>query len=237
MIEIQSLNKTFHRTKALNEISFTAPEGCSFALLGPNGSGKTTLLKALIGSVLPDPGSRFTLDGHSDPQDPEYKRKFVYMPQLPGFPPHLSPRETIALLTRVRNQEAPRMERLLEELKIQEFWDKPFRELSGGMRQKINILQCFMFDFQIAFLDEPTSSLDPRVALYLKNLIREIKSQGKTIMFTSHIMNEVEELADRMALFSAGSIYLVTEPAAFVREKNAKNLEEALLYYWREHES
>lgn len=231
MLAVENLSKTYRKTRVLSGIDLRIPEACTFALLGPNGSGKTTLLKCLMGSVAPDGGERIALGDQTDVNSEAYKEMLVYMPQTPGFLPHLSAGEIIALLLRLRDRPAPRMDRLVDDLNIDEFWSKPFGELSGGMKQKLNILQCFMFDFQIAFLDEPTASLDPGIAYYMKGLIKELKSEGKTIVFTSHIMAEVEEVADTMALLDQGRIFLEASPAEFVRDRKAKNLEEALLKY------
>ena len=232
MLEVRGLSKSYRRKRVLTDISLSVPEGHTFALLGPNGSGKTTLLKCLMGSVLPDGGELIELCGERDVNSVAYREKIVYLPQAPRFLPHLSAGEIIALLVRLRGCPASRLERLAEELHVNEFWDKPFGELSGGMKQKINILQCFMFDFRVAFLDEPTASLDPQIAHYLKSLIRELRDEGRAIVFTSHIMSEVEEIADSMALLVDGHIYLRAEPGNFVREKGTRNLEEALLAYW-----
>lgn len=232
MLDINKLSKNFGKFQALKDISLKIPAGSTFALLGPNGSGKTTLLKSLIGSVHFDKGM-IHLDGQSNVQSKAYKTSLVYMPQFPGFLPHLSAREITALLIQLRQQSAPMAERLIEELEVQKFWNKPFGELSGGMKQKINIMQCFMFDFSIALLDEPTASLDPQIAWYVKTLIQEFTKKGKTIFFTSHIMSEVEEIANRMALINNGKILLEADPAKFIKEQKALNLEEAMLQFWK----
>lgn len=231
MLTVENLSKTFRKTPVLSGISLEIPSGCAFSLLGPNGSGKTTLLKCLMGSIAPDETGCIRLEGDADVNGEAYKEKLVYMPQAPVFLPHLSPGEIVALLGRLRGRPAPRFSRLVEDLNMGSFWDRPFGQLSGGMKQKLNILQCFMFDFKIAFLDEPTASLDPAVAYYVKALIKELKNEGRTVVFTSHIMSEVEEVADTMALLENGKIFLEAAPAEFVRDRRAKNLEEALLKY------
>ena len=232
MLKITDLSKKFGQLQILKGISLEIPENCTFALLGPNGSGKSTLLKSLIGSVHFDEG-KIELNGYKNVKEPEYKTNLVYMPQSPVFLPHLTTREIITLLIQLRKQPAVMAERLIKELEIEKFWKKPFRELSGGMKQKINILQCFMFDFKIAFLDEPTASLDPHVAWYLKSLIKELKNKGNTIVFTSHIMSEIEEIADHLAVIHNGEIILVTRPSRFISEQRAQNLEEAMLSFWQ----
>lgn len=230
-IQISQLSKSFGKFKVLVKISLRIPIGSSYALLGPNGSGKTTLLKILVGSIHYDSGS-IDINGIRNVQEYAYKRQMTYMPQHPGFLPHLTTKESIDLLVQLRGIPAVFQERLVSELGITAFWEKPYRELSEGMKQKVNILQCFMFDSKIVFLDEPTSSLDPQMAGYLKNLIQETKASGKTILFTSHIMSEVEDIAEKMALLSNGSILLEASPKEFVSERNAPNLEKAMLQFW-----
>lgn len=235
-LRIEQLSKSFSKFNVLEKISLYIPTGSAYALLGPNGSGKTTLLKSLIGSIHYDSGS---IDMGEDltnvnVQSASYKIKISYMPQYPGFLPHLTARESIELLIQLSGRTAIFQERLVSELGIAEFWNKPFRELSGGMKQKINILQCFMFKSEFFFLDEPTSSLDPQMAGYVKNLIREVKSNGTTVLFTSHIMSEVEDIADQMALLSNGKVLIETSPEKFITERNAKNLESAMIQYWRD---
>lgn len=234
-LQVNSLSKAFGKFQALKSVSLQIPIGSSYALLGPNGSGKTTLLKALVGSIHFDSGS-ININGHSNVQDHVYKQQMTYMPQYPGFLPHLTAKESIELLVHLRGVPAVLQERLVSELGVSRFWKKPFRELSGGMKQKINILQCFMFDSKTIFLDEPTSSLDPQMAGYVKNLIREMKANGKTILFTSHIMSEVEEIADQMALLSNGEVLVETSPQNFISEKGAPNLEKAMMQYWSEND-
>ena len=232
MLKINNLSKKFAKFQALKQVTLKIPDLSTFALLGPNGSGKTTLLKSLIGSIKSDSGE-VELNGNVDVRSAEYKTQLVYMPQTPVFLPHLSAREIIALLIQLRKKPALMAERLIKELEIDKFWKKPFRELSGGMKQKINILQCFMFDFKIAFLDEPTASLDPHVAWYLKSLIKELNQNGKTIVFTSHIMSEVEEIADHMAVLHNGEVLLTTMPSKFIIEHQTANLEYAMLAFWK----
>ena len=233
-LRIDKLSKNFGKIEALRAVSLRIPKGTSYALLGPNGSGKTTLLKALVGSLHYDSGS-IHIGGLTDVQLPAYKRQMTYMPQHPGFLPHLTAKESIELLIKLRGQPAIFQEKLVSDLGIEKFWKKPFGELSGGMKQKINILQCFMFASETIFLDEPTSSLDPQMTGYVKSLVREAKANGKTILFTSHIMSEVEDIADRMALLNNGSVLLEASPKEFIQEQKASNLEEAMSQFWREH--
>ncbi len=232
MIIIKNLSKSYRRQTVLDNVSLHIPRGNIFALLGPNGSGKTTLLKSILGLVHPLVGADIVLDGESIIAKREYKNKIGYMPQIPKFPPNLRVKELISLFEKLRQKKSVYKEHLVRDLKIDLFWEKTFGELSGGMTQKINLLQCFMFETQLFVLDEPTLGLDPHVAFYLKNLIRSKKKEGRTVLFTSHIMSEVDELADQMALLVEGKIYTVTTPEKVKLEKKTTSLEGALHQFW-----
>lgn len=233
MIQIKNLSKTYKKQRVLRGIDLHIPEGSLFSLLGPNGSGKTTLLKSILGTVIPDRGSEIHLHGKSIRGTDQYKREIGYLPQAPKFPPHLKVKEMIHLLQRLRKQRPTHKEQLIADLKIDLFWSKPLGELSGGMTQKVNILQCFMFETPLVILDEPTLGLDPQVTFYVKGWVKKLHSNGKTILFTSHIMAEVEELAKQMALLVEGKLYTVISPAELKKEKGVNSLEEALHQFWK----
>lgn len=233
MIAIHDLNKTYDTHRVLCDVSLEIPNHCLFALLGPNGSGKTTILKSILGNVLPQKGSRILVDGRDVVGAHAYKYLIGYMPQATRYPPHLRVDELIALLTRLRKQPTPLLDRLVGELQIGPFWKKKLGALSGGMAQKVNILQCFMFEPRVAVLDEPTQSLDPQVTYAVKQFLREYKSGGKTIVFTSHVMSEVEELADLMALLVEGRVYTVISPQQLMQDNAAASLEAALQKFWK----
>lgn len=230
-LEINNICKKFGKKVVLKNISLLIPKGSTYALLGPNGSGKTTLLKSLMGSIFFDKGN-LSLNGKININTHAYKRQITYMPQIAGFLPHLSAKESIKLLIELRQARPEFKEELIQDLGIKDFWNKPFGDLSGGMKQKINILQCFMFESDIVFLDEPTSSLDPQVAGYVKKWIKNLKQKGKTLLFTSHIMSEVEEVADKMALLDNGELLFEVSPSDFIKKYKTKNLEAAMLEYW-----
>ena len=232
MIQIRNLKKRFDKREALKGINFNVSAGKLFALSGPNGSGKSTLLKCLLGTVLPDSGSSAHIAGKDILKDLSYKNEVTYMPQFPHFPAHLKVSEIITLFESFRALPASCKDQLIEELGIGLFWQQPFGTLSGGMSQKVNILQCFMFDVPLTILDEPTQGLDPAVNFYLKQWIKKEHQRGKTILFTSHIMSEVEEMAEEMALLVEGKLYALTSPKNLMLENNADSLEQALRQFW-----
>lgn len=231
MISIKNLKKSFDHQVILQGLSLEIPSGTLFALLGPNGSGKTTLLKSLLGMIAPAPGSEIYFDGQNTIGQVAFKKQVGFMSQFPKFPPHLRVREFISLMEKLRGKTG-NTAKLISDLGIDQFWEKPIGKLSGGMVQKVNILQCFMFDHASYILDEPTSGLDPMITFYLKNLLREKRGKA-TVVFTSHVMAEVEELADLMALMIEGKIYTVISPEALKKQSGSKTLEMALHDYWK----
>ncbi|MBI2343588.1 MAG: ABC transporter ATP-binding protein [Deltaproteobacteria bacterium] len=233
MITIRNVRKRYRKQTVLNDVSLHIPAGEIFALLGPNGSGKTTLLKLLLGLVHPDGSGTMHIAGASIVGERAYRRQIGYMSQWPQYPPHLTVCELITLFAQLRNAKGVHTEALLEEMQMRAFWQKPFGELSGGMAQKVNIVQCFMFNHALFILDEPTAGLDPHTAFYLKRLIRERKKSGATLLFTSHVMSEVDALADHMALLVDGTVSVVTSPAELKQAHHTTSLEEAVHHVWR----
>ncbi len=234
-IRIEELNKHYGKQRVLHDVSLKINPGVCFALLGPNGSGKSTLIKSLLGLVLPDNPEAVFVDGKPYPESREgLVTHCGYMPQIPDFPENLRVRELASLLEELAGTESPHAQKLILELGIQDFLEKKCGELSQGMRQKVNILQALMYDRDLYILDEPTASLDPMNAYYLKTRVRELRAQGRTILFTSHIMKEVEELADELCLLVDGRSILAGKPADLSRGKT--DLEEAIVEIWRGHE-
>ena len=229
MIEIRALTRSFRGgKKALDAVDLDIPAGEIFALLGPNGAGKTTLIRCLIGSVIPDSGQ--IRIGADDPQSGE-RAKIACMPQTPSYPAWLTPRDLMDFLEKIDGP-APRRQQLEQELGVVSFQDKPFGTLSHGMKQKVNIVQCFGFTRKLSIIDEPTAGLDPGTAWKLKELVRERQKEGGTVLFTSHVMSEVEELASSMGMLVEGKLLFTGVPSEFIKEKGATRLEEAVRIYW-----
>ena len=206
MIEIQHLNKSFDRQKVLNDISLSFSPGQSVALIGPNGSGKTTLIKSILGMVLPDSGE-ISINGKSLKNDFKYRDKIDYLPQIANFPGNLKVNELIAMIKDLRDSKNTNDTKLIELFKLEPFLDKRLVNLSGGTKQKVNLVLAFMFDSPLIILDEPTSGLDPISHLRLKNLIFSEREKGKTILVTSHILSFVEEISDEIVFLLEGKIY------------------------------
>ncbi len=205
MIEIKGLHKKFGKNQVLVDLDLDIQSKGIFTILGPNGSGKSTLIKSILGLSLPDKGS-IKLKGKSVLNKSEYRREVQYLPQIASFPGNLKVRELINMLKDIRSGEGNEKE-LIQQFGLEDSLNKKLNSLSGGTRQKVNILLTFMFDGDLMILDEPTTGLDPRALLTLKELILKEKAKGKTILITSHIMQFVEEMSDELVYLLEGKIY------------------------------
>ena len=205
MVTIENLHKKFGKNQVLSGVDLTINEGGIFAVLGPNGSGKTTLIKSILGMVIPNKGN-ITVLGENIKKNSEYRHKIDYLPQIANFPSNLRVKELITMIKDLRKQ-TNEDERLIQFFKLEPFLDKKLGNLSGGTKQKVNLVLTFMFDSPLIILDEPTTGLDPISLLRLKKLIQEEKAKGKTILITSHIMSFVEEVSDEIVFILEGKIY------------------------------
>lgn len=205
MVEIQNLHKIFGKNTVLSGINLTINQKGIIAILGPNGSGKTTLIKSILGMVIPDSGEISVFDQNIK-NNPTYRNQIDYLPQIANFPSNLKVRELIKMIKDLRRQSHHDRD-LIEFFQLQPFLDKKLGTLSGGTKQKVNILLTFMFDSPLIILDEPTTGLDPISLIRLKELIRSAKKSGKTILITSHILNFVEEVSDEIIFLLEGKIY------------------------------
>ena len=205
MVTIQNLHKAFGHNQVLNGVDLDIKEGGIFAVLGPNGSGKTTLIKSILGMVIFDKGSIEVL-GNNTKKNADYRRQIDYLPQIANFPSNLKVKELVKMIKDLRGK-ASEEEKLIKLFGLQPFMDKKLGNLSGGTKQKVNIVLAFMFNSALIILDEPTTGLDPVSLIWLKALIQEEKKKGKTILITSHIMSFVEEMADEIVFLLEGTIY------------------------------
>lgn len=205
MIKIQNLHKKFSKNQVLSGLDLDINNGGVFAVLGPNGSGKTTLIKCILGMVVPNKGDIAVMDTNVK-NSWKYRQEIDYLPQIANFPSNLRVKELIRMIKDLRQKPSDE-ERLIALFGLEHFLDKKLSTLSGGTKQKVNIVLAFMFDCPLMILDEPTSGLDPASLICLKDLIRQEKAKGKTILITSHIMQFVEAMADEIIYLLEGKIY------------------------------
>ena len=204
MIEIKKLHKYYGKHHVLKDINLDIREPGIYAILGPNGSGKSTLLKSIIGLVNPRKGD-IHVNGISVADTHTYRKEISYLPQIARFPDNLRVYELIRLIKEIRNEEADES-KLVSLFQIESEMRKRLRNLSGGTRQKVNMILGFLFDTPYLILDEPTISLDPVALTKFRKIISEKREQGKIIVYTTHIMNLVEELSDQIILLLEGRI-------------------------------
>ena len=205
MIEVKDLYKKFGKNEVLKGLNLSIEKEGIFTILGPNGSGKTTLIKSILGMVLPDSGE-IKINGENVKKQWNYRFEIDYMPQIANFPTNLDVDELFDMIIDLRGSEK-RKDELIKLFGLGEFLKKKLGNLSGGTKQKVNIVLSFMFDSPIIILDEPTTGLDPVSLIRLKDLIMSEKDKGKTILITTHIMDFVEQISDQIVFILEGVIY------------------------------
>ena len=226
MIEVKQLDKRFGRQKVLNKINLDIENDGIVAILGPNGSGKTTMIKSLLGLVIPDSGE-ILINGKKILGRNDYRQNISYLPQLARFPDYLSIKEFFSFMESLKGP-AQRKEKLIELFSIGNEMNKSLRKLSGGTLQKVNIVNCFMYDQPLIILDEPTVGLDPISMIKLKNFIKEEKDRGKLILITTHMMDFAELLADKIVFLLEGNIYFNGNLNQLFASTQTKSMEQAV---------
>lgn len=207
-IQVSNLTKRFKNSVAVDDVSFEIKRGETFALLGPNGSGKTTTLKCLVGLTLPTSG-KIEIDGLNISRQPrEAKRMMSFLPQRIGFSDQLTGREVLEFYCRLRRLPSQRIDETLNtpNFHFNGFFDKTVSEFSGGMTQRLGLAVACLPDAPVLVLDEPTVSLDPHGAKQFREFLASLKRKGKTIVFSSHMLADVEHLADRVAIMVGGRL-------------------------------
>jgi Cu-processing system ATP-binding protein len=205
-VAVTGLGKSFGRLHVLQGVDLVLEPGRVTALVGPNASGKSTLIKCVLGLVRPDRG-QVTVLGERVGSDPHYRRMIGYMPQTASFPENLTGHEVLELLADLRAGETADDAELRERLGLSDgTLAQPVRTLSGGTRQKLNAVVALRYPVPILILDEPTASLDPVASAALKDLVRARAGADAAVLLTSHVMAEIEELADDLVYFVEGRV-------------------------------
>ncbi len=226
MITIHGLKKAFNSNEVLKGIELEITAGKITAILGPNGSGKTTLIKSILGMVIPDEGDILIRQKNIKNQW-NYRNEISYLPQIARFPENLRVTELISMIKDLR-AESTDESHLIEIFGLEEYLEKKLRNLSGGTRQKVNVVLAFMYDSPLIIMDEPTAGLDPVALLHLKALIISEQAKGKTLLFTTHIMGLVEELADEIIFLLEGKIYFKGELEEMKSKYDPASLEKSI---------
>jgi ABC-2 type transport system ATP-binding protein len=215
-VQVQGLRKVYGTTVAVDEISFTVHEGEIFGMIGPNGAGKTTTIECLEGLRKPDKGTIRVLD--LDPQDDNriLREKIGAQLQESNLPDRMKVWEALDLYTSFYEHTLD-WEELIVELGLEEKRNASFSKLSGGQKQRLFIALALLPDPQLVFLDELTTGLDPQARHAIWDLVSDVRARGKTVILTTHFMEEAEKLCDHVAILDHGKIVVLDTPAALIR--------------------
>ena len=227
MITFKNLEKKFGKFHVLKNISLVVQPGKITAIVGPNGSGKTTIIKSILGLVKPDSGD-ILIDDKSILDKYLYRNNIGYMPQSASFPENLTVQEVIKMIADLRNNIIDVESNLIETLNLIPEMNKQIKNLSGGNKQKLSAYIALIFNPSIIILDEPTAGLDPVASSNFKQRILEERTKGKTIILTSHIMSEIEELADNILFLIDGRIVFDGEVKDLIESTGEHKLEKAI---------
>lgn len=205
IIEVHDLTKKYKEVVAVNKVSFTVHRGEIFSLVGPNGAGKTTTVEILECLRTPTHGSAHVLGFDVTTQEAEIKKRIGVMPQDFNAFERLTVRENVHLIAQIYGK-TPDLASIFKEVGVWEVRDKKYESLSGGMKRRVGICMALVSDPELLFLDEPTTGLDPQARKETWEVIQRLKSLEKTIVLTSHYMEEVEYLSDHASVIVNGDI-------------------------------
>lgn len=222
IVEARSLQKSYGKLQAVKEVTFSIKEGEIFGLLGPNGAGKTTTIRMLSGLTVPDGGGAI-VDGCDVIKDPVgAKLQLGVVPEGSNLYMELSATENLVYMAQLygmpRDEWQKRAEELLQQFGLYERKDSRFQGFSRGMKRRLTIAAALMHRPRIVFLDEPTAALDIMSARGLRNIVKELKNNGVTVLLTTHLIPEAEELCDRIAIIVKGEI-LLTDTVHAIRDR------------------
>ena len=230
-ITVSGLHKRFGRREVLRGLDLLVAPRRITAIVGPNAAGKTTLIKIILGLVRRQPGDgSIQLDGVELNGDCGYRERIGYMPQAAQFPEQLTGREILDLVIglRVRTSDSGLDRELIDRFGLPAVLDQPVRTLSGGTRQKLNAAVAFLFRPSLLILDEPTAGLDPLAAGILKEKVLRAPQEGATVVLTSHVMSEVEELAQDLIFLLDGKVSYQGSIEGLLHQTGEKRLERAM---------
>jgi ABC-2 type transport system ATP-binding protein len=203
-IETHGLGKRFGARAALDSIDLEVPRGCAFGFLGRNGAGKTTLVRLLLGLARPTSGT-YRLLGHDDPR--HALARIGAIVEEPRFHPHLTGRENLLVHAAARDKGAAgRIDGALARVGLTGRADDKVKTYSLGMRQRLGVARCLLCDPELLILDEPVNGLDPAGILEFRNLVRSLVAEGRTVLLSSHLLDEVEKTCDLAAIVDNGRV-------------------------------
>ncbi len=205
-VRASGLAKFYGEVRALSDVSFCVEAGQVVALLGPNGSGKTTALRAVAGLLRLDGGSVQIFDTDLGRNARDARRQFAYVPQQPVFPANVTVAEMLDFHRKLRGLGTDAVERAIQEADLEAARDRFLGELSGGMRHRLSLAIANLAPVRLMILDEPTASLDPQAVLRLRRQALRWRDAGRAILFSTHVLSDAEELADRVVVLMDGKV-------------------------------
>jgi ABC-2 type transport system ATP-binding protein len=204
IVVTDELTKRYGRHTAVDAVNLTVRRGEIYGFLGPNGAGKTTTLRMLLGLVRPTQGSARVLGGR--PGDPSVLRRVGALIEGPGFYPYLSGRDNLRVLARYKRLPGADVERALERVDLSERAGDAFKSYSLGMKQRLGVAAALLGDPDLLILDEPTNGLDPSGMADMRQLIRGLADRGRTVLLSSHLLGEVQQVCDRVGVIDGGRL-------------------------------
>jgi len=203
IVTVDNLSKNYGKIPALQQVSFTVPKGSVFGILGPNGSGKTTLLGILM-DVLKSSGGSFQL--FDETPDEKTRKRIGTLLETPNFYHYLSAVENLKITAAIKERGADDIDRVLEIVNLTQRKNSPFSTYSLGMKQRLAIAAALLGNPEVLILDEPTNGLDPVGIAEIRELIKQLAQQGKTIIMASHMLDEVEKVCTHVAILKFGKL-------------------------------
>lgn len=208
-IDIDNVSKSYGDVKAVSDLSLDVPEGKIYGLLGPNGAGKTTTIRMIMDIIKPDSG---TIRIFGEPNTFKMRDTIGYLPEERGLYKKMQVQDVVTYFAELKSVPAkesqPRAESWLKRLELYDWRDKKIEELSRGMQQKLQIICTILHEPKVLILDEPFTGLDPVNTALIKDVILELKAQGTTIIFSTHLMDQVEKLCESICLINKGQSVL-----------------------------
>ncbi|MBM4004624.1 MAG: ABC transporter ATP-binding protein [Planctomycetes bacterium] len=225
MIELRRLHRNFGRTRAVNDISFEVPRGTVLGYVGPNGAGKTTSMRILATLDVPTYGDAF-VDGFSVINDPDrVRRRLGFMPDYFGTYSDVNCWEYLDFFARAYGLVGPERSRAIRDVmaftRLDGLRDKPIRGLSKGMKQRLCLGRSMLHDPSVLIMDEPAAGLDPRARIELREMIRALSARGKTILISSHILTELAEMCDQVAIIELGRLIAIGTVQHIMRQRSS----------------
>lgn len=232
-IVIEELTKEFNSFRAVDSLNLTVKKQSFLGFLGPNGAGKTTTIKILT-NLLSATSGRAYLNGINVLEDPKAALADVgAVVETPEFYPYLTPVETLSYLGTLRGMPRQdinrRIKEVLETVKLSEWADKKIGKFSKGMKQRLAIAQALLHEPSVLILDEPTSGLDPRGMVEVRNILKDLKNSKFTVFMSSHLLNEVQEVCESVALINRGKLLLHDSVSALVNKTRVRDIEVRVL--------